>query len=97
MSGFIVEYATTGAEALKKNISFKPDAFFLDIGLPDMSGHDVARTLRNEHQFNGIIVALSGYGQDSDVRKSHEAGCTYHLTKPARLAELLSVLTQASS
>ena len=96
MSGFIVEYATTGAEALTKNTSFKPDAFLLDIGLPDMSGHTVARTLRDEHQFKGIIAALSGYGQDSDVQKSHDAGCTHHLTKPARLAELLAVLTQTS-
>jgi signal transduction histidine kinase/CheY-like chemotaxis protein len=94
LAGYSVSTAYTGADAIKKTTEeFKPDAIFLDISLPDMSGHEVARTLRDVHHYDGRIIALSGYGQEEDKQRSYEAGCTHHLTKPVRLAELREALS----
>ena len=93
LSGYTVTCAFTGTEALQQfTTSFKPDAVFLDISLPDISGFDIARKLRDEYQFTGTLAALSGYGQEEDKQQSYAVGCTHHLTKPVRLAELLEVL-----
>lgn len=93
LSGFTVSLAHTGEDALTAVTSVRPDAIMLDIGLPDMTGFDVARTLRFERGYEGVIVALSGYGQEEDKVNAYEAGCTHHITKPARLADLLKILT----
>lgn len=90
MIGFEAQYTSTGAEALKKNISFKPHAILLDLTLSDMNGYDVAQILRNEHQFEGTIVAMGGQG--GQERLSQDAGHMHHITKPVRLAELISLL-----
>ncbi len=93
LSGFAVTCAFTGSEAFEQfTSSFKPDVVFLDISLPDMNGFDVARKLRNEYQFDGSIIAISGYGREEDKQRSYESGCSHHLTKPVRLAELLEAL-----
>ena len=58
------------------------DLLISDLGLPDGSGHDLMRQLRERgYKFPGI--ALSGYGQEEDIRRSREAGFSAHLTKPA--------------
>jgi CheY-like chemotaxis protein len=63
--------------------NFRPQIILLDIGLPGMSGYDVARNLRAEPTAQGIVIAaLTGYGQDADRQRSWEAGFDYHLTKP---------------
>ncbi|MEX0917851.1 MAG: ATP-binding protein [Candidatus Paceibacterota bacterium] len=93
MSGYTVTCAYNGAETIEKTAqAFKPDAILLDIGLPDMTGYDVACALREEHGYAGAIIALSGYGQEEDKQRAYAAGCTHHLTKPVRLSELLDVL-----
>lgn len=92
LSGFEVTTALTGTEAIERVASKAPDGILLDIGLPDMTGFEVARTLRYERDFQGTIIALSGYGQEEDKVNAYEAGCTHHITKPARLAELLEML-----
>jgi CheY-like chemotaxis protein len=88
--------AHDGLEALELARRFHPHIALLDIGLPGMSGHDLARRLRDDEQFNGMrLVALTGYGQEEDRRRSREAGFDEHLTKPVSLATLHDVLDHA--
>lgn len=82
----------TGEDAIGRAPEYAPDVILLDIGLPDMEGYDVARTLRNEHASEATIVALTGFGQESDVRLAVRAGFDHHLTKPAGLADIEAVL-----
>jgi CheY-like chemotaxis protein len=67
----------------------------LDIGLPGMDGYEVARRLRQLPEVNGaLLVALSGYGQEEDRRRSREAGFDAHLLKPVGWATLQPVLAR---
>lgn len=91
-SGYEVECAYGGREALMRAAVSAPHAIFLDLNLPDLSGYEVAAALRNDLGFKGVIAALSGSGQTEDIARAHDAGCSHHLTKPVRLAELLAVL-----
>ena len=68
------------------------DLVISDLGLPDGSGHDLMRLLRSVSPVRGI--ALSGYGTDEDIRKSHEAGFEIHLTKPTDFQRLLETIEQ---
>jgi two-component system CheB/CheR fusion protein len=70
------------------------DLVISDLGLPDGSGHDLMRTLRGLGPLRGI--ALSGYGTDDDVRKSHDAGFDTHLTKPTDFHRLLATIEELS-
>lgn len=82
-----------GVEAVHTAASFKPDIVLLDIGLPKMNGYEVARAIRSEPWANKVaLVALTGWGQDDDRRRSTEAGFNYHLTKPAEPAALEKLL-----
>ncbi|SNS52761.1 PAS domain S-box-containing protein [Noviherbaspirillum humi] len=93
MSGHEIHVAHTGAEAIDMAQRLHPDIAFLDIGLPDMSGHEVARALRAIASLNGLVlVALTGWGADSDVRQSREAGFDFHLTKPVTTAAIKAIL-----
>lgn len=71
-----------------------PDVVLLDIGLPGMDGYEVAQRIRNAvgHQQPLKLVALTGYGQPEDVRKSREAGFDHHLVKPVEPAVLVALL-----
>jgi CheY-like chemotaxis protein len=92
--GHEVLSAYNGPSALETVRSFRPEFILLDIGLPGMSGYDVARLLRAEPSMQGaVIAALTGYGQESDRQRSLDAGFDYHLTKPADLGLLESLLT----
>lgn len=72
------------------------DLLLSDLGLPDGSGHDLLRQLRQRgHEFPAI--ALSGYGQDEDIRRSHEAGFAAHLTKPASRERLVEAVASAAA
>ncbi|WP_240761414.1 response regulator [Nitrosococcus wardiae] len=67
----------------------------LDIGLPDMSGYEVAQRLRQEPDLEILpLIALSGYGQRDDVQKAQAAGFDRHLLKPASLEALQAVLKE---
>jgi CheY-like chemotaxis protein len=69
----------------------------LDIGLPGMDGFEVARRLRQESEMRqAVLVALTGYGQDEDRRKSLEAGFDHHLTKPVDFAVLKNLIDSLS-
>ncbi len=85
LEGHEVQAVTEGSAVLEVARVFRPDAVILDIGLPGtLSGYDVARQLRTlEGQEAMILVALTGYGQEEDRRRSDEAGFDYHVVKPA--------------
>jgi CheY-like chemotaxis protein/anti-sigma regulatory factor (Ser/Thr protein kinase) len=72
----------------------RPDVVFSDIGMPGMDGYELARRLRHEPGLEKVVlVALTGYGQDSDRQKAKEAGFDFHLVKPVGLDELREVLS----
>ncbi|MEW6763343.1 MAG: ATP-binding protein [Pseudomonadota bacterium] len=92
--GHTVRVAATGEEAIEEAARQAPDVAILDIGLPDMDGYALARRLLDKDP--GLrLVALSGYGQQSDVAQAMAAGFALHLTKPATLEELRRALTPA--
>jgi two-component system CheB/CheR fusion protein len=81
--GHNVQVAAEGGSALHVATTFRPHVVFLDIGLPGMDGFEIARRLRQQHPSDPmVLVALSGYGQDEDRRRSREAGFDHYFTKP---------------
>jgi CheY-like chemotaxis protein len=85
--------AHDGLEALAAADSFLPDVLLLDVGLPRMSGHDVARSVRARPWGSRVLlIAMSGWGQPADRRRSREAGFDHHLTKPVDLVGLTRLL-----
>ncbi len=92
LRGNATEAVYTGEEAMAYAPSFKPEVILLDIGLPDMEGYDVARAIRSDSSVQATLIALTGYGQESDIRKAQKAGFDHHLTKPAGLAEIEEIL-----
>ena len=85
--------AYDGASALEAVPEFRPDVVLLDIGLPGMDGYEVARQIRQLLNAQPIVlVAITGYGQEKDRRKSEEAGFSHHLTKPVDPVVLHKVL-----
>jgi signal transduction histidine kinase len=88
--------AYSGGAAMALLRDWKPQLALLDIGLPDMSGHELARRIREAQQPDPpVLVALTGWGQQADVARSAEAGFEHHLTKPADIATLLAVVDRA--
>jgi len=96
MSGNIVETANDGPSALRAAERFRAEVILLDIGMPGMDGYAVARKIREEPWGGGVLlVALTGWGQAEDRRRSWEAGFDGHLVKPVR-PESLDRLLQAA-
>jgi len=94
--GHEVRIAYNGPDALALAAEFRPDAALLDIGLPGMTGYEVAQRLRELPGWREVmLVAVTGYGQDEDLRRSREAGFDHHLTKPVEPAMLQSLLATA--
>ena len=92
MYGHTVRTAYTGAQATERTLEFKPDIVFLDIGLPDMSGYEVAVKLRQlpiPQQF--LLVALTGYGQEHDRQSALAAGFNEHFAKPVDFGKLAAL------
>ena len=93
MWGQDVEVAHDGEEALRKAASYQPQIILLDIGLPGLSGYDVAERLREQAQGRGpTLVAMTGWGQEEDLRRSRDAGFAHHLVKPVDLDILRAVI-----
>ncbi|CDG84856.1 hybrid sensor histidine kinase/response regulator [Janthinobacterium agaricidamnosum] len=93
MMGHAIQVANDGPRALKAAGEFQPDVMFLDIGMPGMSGYDVARALRNNpHMSKTVLVALTGWGAATDRHRSSEAGFDHHLTKPANIDAINQLL-----
>jgi len=97
-SGFVVRVAYTPQSALDAVASFQPEIVLMDIGLPEMDGYEVARRLRSgDRPFQGRLVALTGYGQERDVRRAHDTGFDAHLTKPVEPETLFQLLARLAS
>jgi PAS domain S-box-containing protein len=93
--GYEVQVAHDGPTALALAAEFRPDIVLLDIGLPVMDGYEVARRLRAEPFGAHVrIIAVTGYGQESDRRRSREAGFVDHMVKPVDLAALRRILSE---
>ncbi|HEX6202038.1 MAG TPA: response regulator, partial [Thermoanaerobaculia bacterium] len=89
-----VTVAHDGESALRKAREERPEVLLLDIGLPGLDGYEVGRKLRQDPTTNGmLVVAVTGYGQEEDRRRSRAAGFDEHLVKPVDVAELVRVLS----
>ena len=81
--GHQVHIARSGESAVEIAADFSPEVALIDIGLPDMSGYEVARRLREQPQFkNMLLIAQTGWGRDEDRKLSRDAGFDHHLAKP---------------
>lgn len=96
--GHQIGYAHCGADAIALAGELQPEIAFLDIGLPDMSGYDVARALRRMPALARTkLVALTGWGAERDKLASRDAGIDLHLTKPARMEEICALIPELDS
>jgi PAS domain S-box-containing protein len=97
-SGHATEVAHDGAAALAAAARFAPQVAFLDIGMPGMDGYDTARAMRRITGLESItLIALTGWGTESDRLRSSDAGFDHHLTKPAQLAAVQDLLASLAS
>jgi PAS domain S-box-containing protein len=95
LSGHRVQKAYSGRRALEVGGIFHPQVLLMDIGLPDVDGYQLARTIRASSWGRDILlIAVTGWGQEADRRRALEAGFDHHLTKPAA-AEALDALLRA--
>jgi signal transduction histidine kinase len=93
--GHEVFTAADGAEALELASSCRPDVMLLDIGMPKLDGYEVARRVREQPWGNGtVLIALTGWGQEEDRRRSREVGFDSHLVKPLDLDALSALLAR---
>ena len=96
LAGHETHVARDGPEALTRADALRPDAVLLDLGLPGLSGYEVCRRLRVEPWARRIpIIAITGWGQADDRRRSKEAGFDAHLVKPVELGELTALLEES--
>ena len=92
LSGHHVVTARDGPSAVVAAREFRPDVVLLDIGLPGMSGYDVAQTLRREGMTDALFIALSGYTREKDREDAIRSGFDHHLSKPVEFDDLLAII-----
>ena len=93
--GHEVQTATDGQQALDTMSAFHPDVVFLDIGLPQLDGYEVARRVRSSPELRGTkLIALTGWSHAEDKQRTREAGFDQHLVKPVGVKTLKEVLAQ---
>jgi signal transduction histidine kinase len=93
MLGAEVRVTHDGHAALEAVASFRPAAVFLDLGMPGMDGHEVARRILADSRMpHPVLVALTGWGQENDRKATHATGFDRHLVKPAEIEDLEDVL-----
>lgn len=97
LEGHIVRTAATGESAVRVALEWQPDIALVDIGLPDIDGHEVARRVRALALNNPPkLIAISGFGQPGDLHNAYQAGFDLHLTKPVAprfLHDVMNALT----
>jgi len=94
--GSEVETANDGLSALRVLETYHPSVVLLDLGMPDLSGYEVARRIRDvPHLQDVTLVALTGWGREDDRRRTQEAGFDHHLVKPVNLDALQVLLSDA--
>ncbi len=95
LDGHQVLMSHDGLDAVEKAAAFRPDVILLDIGLPKLNGYEACRRIREQPGGKGIVmVAMTGWGQADDRRKSRDAGFDSHCVKPVDHAVLMDLLTQ---
>ena len=93
LSGYEVQTVYDGPGVLPAALAMQPDVVLLDIGLPGLTGYEVAKQLRQQESLqHTVLVALTGYGRESDRQRAREAGFDHHLTKPAGWGEVEKIL-----
>ena len=92
--GHEVRTAHDGLAALEVAEEFQPQVIFLDVGLPGLNGYKVAQRIRERRGADVVLIALTGWGQEEDRRRSKEAGLDYHLTKPIEFDHLTRLLAE---
>jgi PAS domain S-box-containing protein len=98
MTGHEVRTACNGKTGIAEAHQHKPDVVLCDIGLPDIDGYEVARTLRADDALRSTrLIALSGYARPEDEARAREAGFDAHVSKPPDLDELTRILSQGGS
>jgi CheY-like chemotaxis protein len=91
--GYEARSAHSGTEALESVREFRPDVVLMDLAMPGLDGYQVAERLREmPDQVDTVLVAVTGYGQEDDLRRSWRAGFAHHLVKPVEPDELASLL-----
>lgn len=95
--GCDVRTAYSGVAGVNLVTEFRPTIVFLDLGMPDVNGYETARRIRAEPEGRQTcLVALTGWGQDADKRRTCEAGFDRHLVKPADIDAIEEILSSAS-
>jgi signal transduction histidine kinase len=92
LDGHQVEEAADGLEAVERAAILRPEVVLVDIGLPGLDGFEVARRLRASLGSSPLLIALTGYGQPEDRRRSRDAGFDVHLVKPVTPEQLAAAL-----
>lgn len=96
--GADVRVANDGPSALLALPAYRPTVVLLDIGMPGMDGYEVARRIRRQPEFRDVmLIALTGWGQEDDRRRTSEAGFDHHLLKPADMSALESLFLSLRS
>lgn len=96
LKGHEVATVYNGTDALAAVEKFKPEIILLDISMPDLTGYEVTEKLR-ERGYLGVIIAVSGFGQEEDKQRALRAGFNYHFTKPvsgSRLDEYFETISR---
>jgi signal transduction histidine kinase/ActR/RegA family two-component response regulator len=96
-SGHDARMAPDGPTALEVALDYRPNVALLDIGLPGLDGYEVAKRMRQQPVLqNVVLVAITGYGKDSDLQRSQEAGFDHFLVKPAKFEKVQEILVSVS-
>jgi two-component system OmpR family response regulator len=91
--GHQVGTARNGADGLRVAREVRPEIIFCDIGLPDMSGYEVAKAIRAEESFGGaVLIAVTGFSGDEDRDRALAAGFDQHVVKPVAFSDLTQLL-----
>ncbi len=94
--GTTVAVVHSGKAALEVLETFAPDAVLLDLAMPGMDGYEVARRIRESGaNADTLLIALTGWGQEHDVRRSRSAGFDHHLVKPPDIDKLRELMASA--
>lgn len=93
LNGYEVHSRTSGKAGLQAAEELRPEVILLDIGMPELDGYETCQLMRNQASgAEAFIVAVSGYGQDSDKQKAREAGFDEHITKPVHMETLIQII-----
>jgi CheY-like chemotaxis protein len=96
-SGHDVRTVYDGLSVVETALDYRPNVVLLDIGLPGLNGFEIAKRIRQQPALqNVVLVAMTGYGQESDRQRSREAGFDHHLVKPGDFGQVLQILATAA-